>query len=333
MAPPGGFVRFDLSPLGQPVRLFNPGTADVDMPVGRGPDRAPGPIHPARLDSPRPPLHEGPAPPESPGIGDLWLDTTSDVWSQFDGADWITLDELIVDELTGGAFGRPDAYVAVASYEPGAGPPAPVSELALELHLPDGPFSPFDPADWRRRGARLIAWEAGLRRPLAEREIAIDPELGRVVLAVRTGDQAGEVREHLRVVFAYGAAGPVGAHPVDRTGEPAATHAVGPATSLADALAGLASAAADVVIEIDDDAVHDLDPAAVDGAVSELGGLTLVLARSLTIRAADGRRPTVRLARPLRVRALDAGRAASLELRLEGLHVTRGAGLGAGRSR
>ena len=38
----------------------------------------------------------------------------------------------------------------------------------------------------------------------------------------------------------------------------------------------------------------------------------------------------MRLARPLRVRALDAGRAASLELRLEGLHLTPGAALAAG---
>ena len=69
--------------------------------------------------------------------------------------------------------------------------------------------------------------------------------------------------------------GPVGAHPVDRAGEPAATQPVGAAGTLADALADLDSAAADVVVEIGDDAVHDLDPAAVDGAVAELGGPTL----------------------------------------------------------
>jgi hypothetical protein len=126
-------------------------------------------------------------------------------------------------------------------------------------------------------------------------------------------------------VVAYGAVGPVGAHPVDRSGEPPPTATVG-AAGLADALADLHSAAADAVIEIDDDGVHELDLAAVAGTQSELGGLTLRLARSLTIRAADARRPTVRLTQPLRARALDAERAASLELRLEGLHVTRAAG-------
>ena len=116
--------------------------------------------------------------------------------------------------------------MAIASYDPAAGEPARVSQLALEIHLPDAPFSPFDPTEWRQRGARLVGWERGLRRPLAEREIAIDPEIGRLIVAVRTAEQAAEVRDHLRVVFAYGAAGPVGAHPVDRSGEPAATRTV-----------------------------------------------------------------------------------------------------------
>ena len=48
------------------------------------------------------------------------------------------------------------------------------------------------------------------------------------------------------------------------------------------------------------------------------------------MRARDGRRPIVRLAQPLRVRARDAGRAASLQLRLEGIYLTRGTGWPAG---
>ena len=160
----GRLVRFDLSPLGGPVRLFNPGTTDVDLPVGSGPDRAPGPIHPARLDSLRPPLHQGPAPPEGAGIGDLWLDTTSDVWSQFNGSDWIALDELIVDELTGGAFGRPDAYVAVASYDPAAGPPAPVSSWRWSCICPTARSAPSTP---RTGGGAAPAWSRGRRAAAA----------------------------------------------------------------------------------------------------------------------------------------------------------------------
>lgn len=327
----GRAVRFDLHPLGEPVRLFNPRVdEDGATPVVSGPDRKPGPIHRARLDSMRPPLHRGPAPPASAGIGDLWLDTDTGVWSQFDGDDWVALADPIVDELAGGAAGRPDAYVAFAAYDPAAGPPHRVSDLALELHLPEAEFSPFEPADWTTRGADLFGWEPSLRRPLAEREVAIDPLLGRIAVAVRSEAQADAVRDHLRVVFAYGAAGPVGAHPIDRSALPQATVEVGAGTSLEDALGDLQDAAADTVVLIADDDVHALDLAAVAGTVGELGGSTLRLARSLTIRAADGHRPIVRLARSLRARAGDPARADATTLTLEGLRLTRGPAMAPG---
>ena len=302
-------MRFDLHPLGEPVCLFNPRIdEDGTTPLESGLDRKPGPLHPARLNSMRPPLHRGPTPPTG-GVGDLWFDTDTETWSQWNGSDWIALEELIVDELVGGAEGRPEAYVVVAAYDPAAGEPHPVSELALELHVPEAPFSPFDPADWTQRGANLCAWEDGLRTPLAEREIAIDPVVGRIVVAVRSEDQSNAVRDRLRAVFAYGAVGPVGAHPIDRPALPAATATVGPGTSLEDAIGDLQSAGRDLVVRIADDQVHPLDLASVAGTVGELGGPTLRLARSLTIRAADGARPILRLARPLRARALDAERA------------------------
>jgi Phage tail protein (Tail_P2_I) len=328
----GRVVRFDLHPLGEPVRLFN---ARVDEegapPLATGPDRKPGPIHPARLDSLRPPLHRGPVPPTTAGIGDLWLDTDTGVWSEYDGEDWNALTDLIIDELAGGAAGRPEAYVDVSAYDPAAEPPSIRSQLALELHLPEPPFSPFDPTDWTQRGCSLIGWEAGLRRPLAEREVAIDPLIGRLLIAVRSAAQATAVRDQLRVVVTYAAAGPVGAHPVHRTDPKAARHVTGGAGgSLNDQLGDLQSAAAEVVIVIDDDGVHDLDLAAVAGTTGELGGPTLRLARSLTIRAADGQRPIVRLAQPLRARALDAARADATALALEGIYLARGPGWAAG---
>jgi hypothetical protein len=326
----GRAVRFDLHPLGEPVRLFNP-RVDLEgaTPVEPGLDRKPGPVHPSRLDSVRPPLHRGPTPPNG-GIGDLWLDTDTDTWSQWNGTEWVALEELIVDELTGGAAGRPEAYVVVAAYDPAAGEPHRVSELALELHVPEAPFSPFDPADWTQRGANLCAWEEGLRTPLAEREIAIDPVVGRIVVAVRSEEQSTAVRDRLRAVFAYAAVGPVGAHPILRSRIPVATAIVGPGTSLEDALGDLQSAALDVVVRIADDDVHELDLASVAGTVGELGGPTLRLAHSLTIRAAEGARPIVRLARPLRARALDAERADVVKFTLEGVRITRGPGMAAG---
>lgn len=220
-------VRLDLHPLGEPVALFNLGALEAgEAPLGAGPDLKPGPIHPARLDSMRPPLHRGATAPSAPGVGDLWLDTAHDTWHQFDGSAWIALEELVVEELAGGASGRPELYVAVAAYHPAAGQPQRVSELALELHLPEAPFSPFDPTAWRIRGADLMAWEQGLRQPLDEREIAIDPRLGRIAIGVRTADEARAVRDDLRAVFTYGAVGPVGAHPVDRQPVAPATRTV-----------------------------------------------------------------------------------------------------------
>jgi hypothetical protein len=326
----GRAVRFDLHPLGEPVRLFNPRVdEDGATPLGSGLDRKPGPLHPARLDSMRPPLHRGPTPPTG-AVGDLWFDTDTEMWSQWNGTEWVALEELIVDELIGGAAGRPEAYVLVAAYDPAAGEPHRVSELALELHVPEGPFSPFDAADWTQRGANLCAWEKGLRTPLAEREIAIDPVVGRIVVAVRSKEQSDAVRDRLRAVFAYGTVGPVGAHPIDRPALPAATATVGPGTSLEDAIGDLQSVGRDVVVRIDDDHVHELDLANVAGTVGELGGSTLRLARSLTIRAADGARPILRLARPIRARALDAERADGLTVTLEGVRISRGPGMAAG---
>jgi hypothetical protein len=326
-------VRFELNPLGEPVQLFNPSGLDPEeAPLDAGPDLGSGPIHPARLDSMRPPHHRGPQAPATSAIGDLWLDADRDVWHEWDGAEWNELEELIVTELAGGASGRPELYVAVAAYDPADGPPSRTSELALELHLPEEPFSPFDPAEWRIRGASLLAWEQALRPPLAEREIAIDPRLGRIVVGVRTAAQAKAVRDDLRAVHTYGAVGDVGSHPVDRQPREPATRVVGGdgGMTLADALGDLQSAGADVVVEIDDDELHELDFGAVAGSVSELGGPTLRLATSLTIRAADRRRPIVRLSAPLRVRARSAARADATELRLAGIWLTRGEGWTAG---
>lgn len=328
-------VRFDLHPLGEPVVLFNAGGLEADPPPHLSPaDLEPGPIHPARLDSPRPPLYRRPDEPPAPAVGDLWLDTTGDgTWRQWDGTEWVTVDEPVVDELVGGGHGSPEAYVEVAAYDPADGGPH-VSRLALQLHVPAADFEPFVATDWRFRGADLMGWERSLRPPLGRREIAIDPRLGRVVVGLDGAAEADALAAGLRVVFTYGAVGPVGAHPVDRTGDPTTTRTVdgAPGRTLQDALAGLDAPGAEVVVEITDDAVHDLDPAAVVGMVGELGGPTLRLARSLTLRAADDHRPIVRLAAPLRFRGLDAERAPDVEVHLEGLHVTRGAAFPAGEA-
>jgi hypothetical protein len=71
---------------------------------------------------------------------------------------------------------------------------------------------------------------------------------------------------------------------------------------------------------------HDLDPGALAGVSVEAGAPNLRLNRSLVIRAADGQRPIIRLAAPLRFRPVDPGDASvsQLAVRLEGLYLTRG---------
>src|SRR5262249_1431709 len=135
-----------------------------------------------------------------------------------------------------------------------------------------------------------------------------------------------------------GAVGPVGAHPVSRAGTPPATRVVDfrvDPNGLRLSLDNLQDETQPVVVEIVDSMVHDLDLAAVAGTVAEAGGPNLLPPHRLIIRAADGQRPIVRLRQPLRFRPArltgpdptDQGR---LTVRLEGLHLTRGASFPAG---
>ena len=66
------------------------------------------------------------------------------------------------------------------------------------------------------RGDNLCAWESGLRRPLRDREIVIDPVIGRVLFGVANAPQRDALLEGLWIGYTYAAVGPVGAHPVSR---------------------------------------------------------------------------------------------------------------------
>ena len=215
--------------------------------------------------------------------------------------------------------GHPAAYVEVLSQLVGKEAPA------LQIFVP---AAQFGGAVWQFRGANLCAWETGLGRPVADREIVIDPTIGRLAVGVSSQAEAQALRDALRLSFTYGAAGPVGAHPIPR--EPASSlfpdeqpevREVRRSTSpndLRDKLADLHTAAQAVVVEIKDSFVHDLDIGAVVGA----NAANLRLANSLVIRAAGDERPVVRLLRPLRFRPFDPARG-DLGVRLEGLFITR----------
>jgi hypothetical protein len=310
----GRLVAVGVDPLGRPVQLFHAGSRSksqsmgccVDEPTELSSltelDEAPGPMLPARLTD----------------------DTEA---------------------------GNPKAYVRVETYDPDE--PAKTLDVdtdGLTIHLPE---SDFEGDQWQFRGANLCAWEDGLDAPLLDREIAIDPLIGRLLIGVKNASEAKAVKDDLLVTYTYGAPGPVGAHPIDREAPPKVwdEELFGPRrrvlrrtgkTALQDALADLAAMQDPLIVEIEDSMVHDLDLAAVSGTTVEAGGPNLLLSRTLILRAADGARPIVRLAQPLRVRptavraatkpaqdALDA-RMKHLTLRLEGLFLTRGPGFPAG---
>jgi hypothetical protein len=250
----------------------------------------------------------------------------------------------------GSPAGNPAAYVSTETYDGSDMTTLELSDVGLQLHLPEATF-PLDV--WTFRGANLCAWEAGLEPPLGDREIAIDPVIGRLTVGVTTPAEAAALADDLLVTLTYGAVGPVGAHPVARDpapaewqGEPVDLRIVDfhqNPNGLTQALGGIQDSPRPIVIEIQDSMTHDLDPAAVAGTINESGGPNLRLNRSLVIRAAGGERPIIRLARALRFRPtkvvgatpaeqdqLDAV-VATLVVRFEGVYLTRAAAFPAGQ--
>jgi hypothetical protein len=306
-------VRIDLDPLGRPVRLFNLGSQSRSE----------------RLQCCDPDA-------SSPANGSVATASLTDL----DQAPGPIIPARLTDDTPAG---NPSAYVLVSTFDP-AGEAPTIAAIGLQLHLPGDPFGT---SDWQFRGANLCAWEAALDAPLLDREIAIDPEIGRVLIGVTSAAEASKVRDNLLVSYTYGAPGPVGAHPIDRQAAPESwfgeqfqnprkVRLAAGATAFQDALADLDQLQDPLVIEIEDSLVHDLDLAAVQGRRNEAGGPNLCLSRTVIVRAADGQRPIVRLRRPIRVRPaavkgtdqadqdrLDAVND-HLVLRLEGVFVTRG---------
>ncbi len=290
-------LRIDLDPLDRPVRLFNTWQRPSPDPVtGTAPLTAPdaisAPILRARLEE-------------------------------------------------GSAAGNPWAYISVDSFIPGAGVPLGLDagDTGLQLFLPE---SILDGVDWRARGANLCAWEAGLDGALLAHDLVVDPVLGRLVLGLASAAErdvlvgpAPTQQPLFYCGYTYGAVGPIGAHPVSRTASPVGAelrvvNALDPAApTLAAALADLQQRATPLIVEIRDSMVHDLNPATLPGAVDEGGLVAARLTHPLTIRAASGARPVIRLAAPLAFRPMVAGAAnvAALTLRLEGVFVTAAAAM------
>jgi hypothetical protein len=290
-------VRFDLNPLDAPVRLFNtsrPGFLQAGTSGGivsplTAPDAVPGPMLDARI--------------------------TSDAEA-----------------------GHPEAYVHLDFFDDTSTPPTSfdLADVGLQFFLPQSKQAAFAGTTWRYRGDNLCAWEEGLRRPVRDGEIVIDPDIGRVLFGVGkaaqrnalVAAQSGGFRPHIFVSYTYGAAGPVGAHPVTRGALPTAGIDLRPVTalsggdSLQSQLQNLAGSTEPVVIEIRDSLVHRVDLAALPGTAVD-GGTALQLSQSLTIRAADRHRPIVLLSQPLAFRPAVPANATTQApaVRLEGLYL------------
>lgn len=299
-APPAGsdraryVLRFDLDPLDRPVRLFNsyerpaadPETGQIPL---TAPDAVGAPILPGRLEE------------------------TSEA-------------------------GNPWAYVSVDVFtDDGSGPEGlDLGDVGLQLYHLDRPS--LSNTQWRIRSGNLCAWEGGLPFEVAAGEIVVDPEIGRVAIGLATEAQRNafvttpmaSAEPLCYFGYTYGAVGPIGAHPISRDHAAAdgvtlrRVNALDPAApSLQDAMEDLHLATGPVIIEIADSMVHDLDPATLSGAIAEAGLVAARLRFSLTIRAASGQRPVIRLAAPLAFRPLDvtAPEASGAGLRIEGVHL------------
>ncbi len=192
----------------------------------------------------------------------------------------------------------------------------------------------------------MCAWELGLQPALNNREIAIDPIIGRIVLGVETADEGNALLEHLLLSYTYGAVGPVGAHPISRLpapqewkGETVEVREVNfyeNANGLQDALTDIQDSTSPILIVLNDSMTHELDLSAVGGTKVEDGGPNLMLNRTLIIRAADNQRPSIKVAQPLRFRPTNVKGSnkneqkqfdavmGNLTVQLEGLYLTRG---------
>jgi hypothetical protein len=268
-----------------------------------------------------------------------------------------------VERLTeGDRDAAPEKYVSVETYD-AISPtltgidPLDLSDVGFQLHLPvleffgeTWPGANGTPFAWKIRGENLCAWEADLEPPLGDKEIAVDPALGRVVIGVNTQARADALADEMLATFTYAAPGPVGAHPVTRDALPDAFQLLAGSPNfrrvsfrqnpngLRDALDNLQNENAPVVIEIDDSFTHVLDLSTVAGTTVEDGGPNLRLNNSLVIRAASNQRPVIRLVHPLRFRPANVtavpptdtvqqkilnGVMSKMNVRLEGLFLER----------
>ena len=280
-----GSLQFYAHPLGEIMELFNTFRFDPDAepPDLSQPDAVPGPMPIARLSQ------DGPA-------------------------------------------SRWEEYVALDFYSPAVAPKP--ADVGLTFHMPRTPFAG---KNWRIRGANLCAWEKALRPALRNYEIVIDPRHGKFVIGVPNRFNHGDIlKTELLITPTYGFSGSplvadipgsTGAHPVARPRRPGRWQGQVPTIvtvqfdpsrhALQEALASIPTLPArPLIIEIVDNEKYLINLADIR------------LKRSLWIRAASGKRPVIVVRQPLKFRpevidAASIGQIAEMNVRLEGLHISR----------
>lgn len=252
--------------------------------------------------------------------------------------------------FTDGSFTAPQDYLSVESYDPAFLrvndlKTLDIADVGLQLHLPEPEFAgeiwphtkyvaPANPRNWTIRGENLQAWELELNPPLKNKEIAIDPIRGRIVIGVDSLTRAKALEDNMLITYTYGAVGAVGAHPVsyptlkkdfDVKKTPTVLYRDvvfrDPAKQLEDVLKDTLKKVRDeiaagdepppaIVIEIKDSRVHPLDISVLINTTDATdpkdrlteNGISILLRCPLIIRAADNQRPVIELARPLAFR-------------------------------
>ncbi len=241
----------------------------------------------------------------------------------------------------------PKDFFSIDSYDPQSieSKMSDVSGISFQLHVPKSVVpggasnnanqNLADHNDDRKvqlkynfRTANLTHWHEEAKND----EIIVDPCNGRFVIGCDDDTEADELLQHLLVTYAYGAPGPVGAHPVSRASIPARLYGdktqqlsvqwdEGGEQALSQALdhcLALKFENKPTVIEITDSRTYELD----------IG--KIALKSSLIIRAADNQRPVLVLKKPLRflphndlLNGFDNHlKLKNLNVKLEGLYIT-----------
>jgi len=343
------YVEAGNEPEGQPVTLFNTNRFDLFNRKRKGTDKLNLSAIAPRISS----VDQVPAPIPVERISDF------EIAKVYDDSLASPVPQLFETFAEASAV-APHEYVSVESYDEtrvNLRLTLDISDVGFQMHIPESEF-PGEiwlhrglPRFWKIRGENLCAWEKDLQPPLQDREIAIDPKRGRVVMGVSNNTSADALVEHLFLTFTYGAVGEVGAHPIsyaalpkefDVTKTPSVNFfrvdfRLNP-NGLRDALNGISARTEPTVIEIADSRTHflDLDDSALLTDMENEGGIvSLKLNAPLIIRAADNQRPIIELARPLAFRPKNVVGAnpteqknfdAAIEklfVRLEGLFLTR----------